>query len=437
MKKIYLLGLLASIMTTFSFGQDFKPLIEKTWKNSAELRAKNFLLSQAEFALQEAKAMYGPTVNLGTQYTLAQGGRTIAFPIGDLLNPVHSTLNTLTQSNQFPVLENQNIQFFPNNFYDARLRVQQPIFYPDLAINRAVKEESIHLQALDIKAYKRLLSKEVMQAYFTWQTAQEALLIFSSADSLLSTGRRTTEILLREGLALPSALARIDAEKASLEAQRLNTWNQKNNARDYLFYLCGDTSWQVANLPALPSPQETTSSGREEIALLDQSIKLHELALKKETLFYKPRLGALLDLGSQDFNFGWQPYALLGLNLEINLYDHRRHQYKTEQAKIALQVQTEKKEHVSRQLQLATQISANNLAASIAQAEAQHARALLAQRVYKDIWRKYQEGTANYLELVDAQNQITTAQLQYNLARFGAWTMWSEDYYNRASLVIQ
>ena len=426
-----------TVLSTTLCAQDFSELVGKAWSTSAELRAKDFQLRQAEFALQEAKARYGPIVTFGTQYTLSVGGRAIAFPIGDLLNPVHNTLNSLTQSNQFPTLENQNIQFLPNNFYDARVRIQQPIFYPDLAINRAVKQETIQLQALEIKAYKRLLSKEVMQAYFRWQGVEEALHIFDAADSLLSEARRTTESMIRQGMALPSSLSRLDAEKAAIQAKRAETMGMKNNAKAYLFFLCADTSLLAGHLPTLPNVDLPAGTAREEIAQLDQSIKLYEMGIRRENQFYKPRLGALLDVGSQDFNFGWEPYALFGLNLELNLYDHRRHQSKIDQVRANIHAQEQKKRQVSEQIALAVQISLNNLQAGLAQTESHFTRWQVAQRLYRDVQLKYREGTANYLELIDAQNQITTARLEYNVSRFNVWQVWAEYYYHMAAYPIQ
>ena len=89
---------------TFVYSQDFKVLIETCWKNDKMLQSKEFQLQQAEFAIKEARAQYFPQVNFGTSYNLAVGGRTIDFPVGDLLNKTYSTLNQLTQSNSFPII---------------------------------------------------------------------------------------------------------------------------------------------------------------------------------------------------------------------------------------------------------------------------------------------------------------------------------------------
>ena len=58
-------------------------------------------------ALQSAGGLFYPNLGIDARYTVARGGRMIDFPVGDLLNPVYSTLNQLLQANQFPQVENQ------------------------------------------------------------------------------------------------------------------------------------------------------------------------------------------------------------------------------------------------------------------------------------------------------------------------------------------
>ena len=421
--------------------QDFSDLVEKTWVGNEALQAKNFQLQQAEAALLEARALYLPTIGFGTQYTLAAGGRAIDFPVGDLLNPVYSTLNSLTNSQQFPSLENQSIQFLPNNFYDARIRIQQAIYNPDLAINRSAKMSQIELQNLEIKAYKRQLSREIMNAYFQWQQAEQAITIYQEADTLLMEADRTTRSMLRNGIALPSAVARIETEQAALHAQQIGANTQETNAWAYLIYLLDDSLTgrdQVRReLPELPDPGPVINGQREELLQLDQAIALQQLMLKKEDQFYRPRLGAQLDLGSQAFNFDWAPYALFGVNLTINLYDAKQHRYRQNQAQAAIQAQNQMKTSVAEQINLQTQIARNNLVSAIQQAETFQPRIQAAQKVYREVTRKYQEGTANYLELLDARTQITQAELAYSLARYQAWSKWAEFIYATAFYPIQ
>jgi outer membrane protein TolC len=437
--KTFYFSLILLVLTGMLKAQDFSVLIEKSWQNNDQLKARHFQLQQAEAALREAKSMYGPMVSFGAQYTLAAGGREINLPVGDLLNPVYSTLNLLTGTNNFPTIENSSEQFLPNNFLDARVRIQQPIYYPELAINKQLQSRKIDLKALEIKAYKRLLAKEVMTAYLQWQLAQQSVAIYEEADDLLEVAYRTTNSLYQNGKALPSALSRIRSEQANSQAQIIEAKNQEENAWQLLVFLLNDPGIsrdQVAvNIPELPN-MASSIGVREELQQLDVGIDMQNLAIKKENQFYLPRLGVQLDAGSQDFDFNWKPYALFGVNLEWNIYDFNRHKHKKDQALAAVEAQKQERAYVQNQLSLQNTIAQNNLLAAIGQANTYEPRIASAQKTYDEVMKKYRNGIANYLELIDAQTQWTVAALSYMLARNNAWIRWVEMQYVTASYPI-
>lgn len=43
------------------------------------------------------------------------------------------------------------------------------------------------------------------------------------------------------------------------------------------------------------------------------------------------------------------------------------------------------------------------------------------QRFYDETVRRYKEGLANYIELLDARTEVTSTQLELNLAKYQAW----------------
>ena len=79
--------------------------------NNLMLKQKQAGYKKSIEALREARALFYPNISFNARYTVSEGGRVIEFPVGDLLNPVYSTLNTLTASSMFPMVENQQIQF--------------------------------------------------------------------------------------------------------------------------------------------------------------------------------------------------------------------------------------------------------------------------------------------------------------------------------------
>ncbi|MBK9256925.1 MAG: TolC family protein [Saprospiraceae bacterium] len=439
--NILKLTTLSLCLAQLANAQNFDQLIISSWDNNAQLKSKNFELRQAELALSESKRMYGPTVSFQTQYTLASGGRLIELPVGDLVNPAYNALNILTQSNNFPMIQNEEIYFLPNNFYDSRFSIKQPIYYPELSINKELKKEQVTLKQLEIKAFKRFLSKEVMQAYIRYQSLQKMVQIIVNADTLLMETAKITDRMLKNGITVPAAAYRIKAEMAALERQKTEVSGNLENAHDYLKFLTGKdelsdfTKLQMLN--EMPDLSTSTEDKREEILQLEQALKMNQLALKKEDMYYQPKLGLGLDVGSQDFDFGWSPYVLMGLNLEINLFDSGRHKKRKEQVNAEITSRESQKQYAEDQFQLQKKMALTQLNSSLKQYENYKPTLENARKLYKDVSVRYKEGTANYLEITDASKNLTQTELEYSILKDMVWQKWAEYIYATAAYPIQ
>lgn len=440
MSKLFQIFLFFSVQNLI-IAQDFSPLINMAWENNQELKAKNFQIESATQSLLESKALFGPEVKFGIQYTLAAGGRSIALPVGDLLNPVYSTLNQLTQTNAFPQISNVNEQFLPNNFYDARFRVTQPIYYPDLAINKKLKTEIIEQKNLEIKAFKRWISKDIMQSYFQYISSGHVIDIYQSADTLLTEAKRTTQSMIKNGIALPTAMSRLENQSAELLSNKTEAMANHKNAEKYLRFLLSIDDKQplpiLKDMTTIPTKPLEIMGRREELMQLRQAVKLQSLAVQKEENHYLPRIGAQLDAGSQDFNFGWQPYALLGINVDLNIYDSKKHHHRKQAAKADILATEAQYTQAENQLTLQQKVTEENLNAAIIQANVFESRIKATKKIYDEVFIKYKEGSVGYIELIDAQTQYTHIRLQHLLAQNNAWMKWAEYVYAAALYPIQ
>ena len=82
--------------------------IETGLQGNLVMKQKNISLQQSLLALKEARSWFYPSADFTGDYNWAEGGRTIDLPIGDLLNPVYSTLNQLTEGAKCPVTGTTN-----------------------------------------------------------------------------------------------------------------------------------------------------------------------------------------------------------------------------------------------------------------------------------------------------------------------------------------
>lgn len=381
-------------------------------------------------ALEHATRLNLPELRLGSSYTLAEGGRRISFPVGDLLNPVYSTLNALTRTNNFPQIENVNEQFLPNNFYDVRFRAVQPLLNAEIRLNRQIRGVQVTQQEIQVMVVKRTLVKEVKVAYFRYLQSVELVAVYENTLALLQERKRLNETYVRNGVALSSVLLRDDGEIARVEDLLRRSRLQAKTAAALLNYLLGrELETAVISDPLLPSGQwEDPVEGRqrEELARLQEIQRIQELLVAREKARSKPQMGAQLDFGSQNFDFKWGGYALLGISLDIPLWNAGRQNLKAQEAQINADIVGVQANDLEKVLQLEIFSARNALETARSTQQSYRGQLPGARRYFEDLSRRYREGGALYLELLDAQTQLTNLETQEVISKYEVLVRYAE-----------
>ncbi|QNL49856.1 TolC family protein [Olivibacter sp. SDN3] len=405
--------------------------IAEGMKNNLVLKQKNISLDKALLALQAAKSMYQPSVAFQANYSTATGGRNIALPLGDLLNPVYATLNQLTGSSQFPMLENQSINFLPTNYYDARIRTTVPIINTDIIYNKRINEQQVTLQEFEVQTYERELVKDIKSAYFNYLNAQQAVSIYQSALSLAKESRRVNERLLANGQGLHAYVLRSESEIEQVEAQVTQAEQQRENARLYFNALLNrdgessiDTLKDVAHSLLMASSMLREGggiTGREELKSLQEVIDINENMVKMNRKFTIPKMNGFLDVGSQaeELRFNNQSrYLMLGLQFDLPIYSGNRNRTKVKQSMLELEEAVLNKAHITRQLTVSSGVARNNLEAAWSTYRSSLKQLEAAASYQRLIDKGYQAGTNTYIETIDARNQLTSARLSTEVNKY-------------------
>jgi outer membrane protein len=375
--------------------------------------------------------MFLPTVALQGNYTSGYGGRSISLPVGDLLNPVYRTLNQLTDSNQFPEIQNVSQNFFPHNFYDAKVRTSMPIVNTDLIYNKKIRQQQVILQEFEQQIYKRELIRNIKVAYFNYLSAREAVSIYENALNRAAEGKRVNESLLSNGKGLAAYVLRSQSEIETTNSQITEAKKQANNAQLYFNFLLnrdGEEPIVADNTVAkdLSSIAELVHADmsvqqREELKQVRESVSLQQTALKMNKLFWAPRLSAFVDLGSQAQN--WKinndsRYYLVGAQLDIPLFAGFINRHKINQSKLDLKNTALNSALVDRQLGMTAKITQNSLESSYQSYQSSLKQLEAAQSYQRLIEKGYKEGVNTFIEAIDARNQLTNAQLQATINQY-------------------
>ncbi len=430
-KRIIISGLLLFTLHFAIKAQD--PLhfyIREALENNGLIREQKAWIEEKKSGLALANKNWSPEIDFGTSYTLAAGGRSIAFPIGDLLNPAYSELNKLTNSSKFPTLENQNVQFLPNNFYDARVRISQPVLRPEIKTNQLIKKEQVGLQEIQTEITIRDVTKDVKKAYYQYLQASELIKILDQSLVILQESERVSKSLIQNGVAIPSTLLRLESEKAKITAQKFSAENQRKDAAAFLNFLRGkseDAVIEVITETRLPDPTGYGNDIKnEEISLLDKNLQIQQLAIDLESKYNAPRLGAQVDLGSQNFNFKWGGYLLGGLQLEIPLWNNKKNLLKQNEIRAAMLAVKEKKSWAEQSIKLQIQTAKRQLETAINNYQSYSPLLAMAKKYHNELMKRYKEGQASQIEIIDALSQITFAETQQSIAMYQAWSQAAE-----------
>ncbi|WP_198672963.1 TolC family protein [Algoriphagus litoralis] len=432
MKKAILLlsGCLLFYSVPQAHGQTvLEQYIQEGLENNLVLKDKNIDLQRAILTLKDAKSYFLPSLDFGASYTLASGGRTIDFPIGDLLNPVYSTLNQLTGTSAFPQLENVSEQLLPDNFYDARFRASMPLVNTDLIYQRKIREKQVLLSEFELKTYEANLIQDIKVAYYNYCTAYTAIGVIQSSQGLVEQNLRDNKSLLENGKGLPASVLRAESEVENINALLIEAESRKRNAAHYVNFLLNrpvnsevifeEQFADLAILDELLRGQDL--SGRSEILQVQTAESIQETLIKAGKNYWVPKINTYADLGSQSFDWAFDEqsrYAILGINLSMPIFQGGRNRNQIYRSELGLQSVQNQKSLLQNKLSLDLQLAKNEVITNQAALKSAEKKLESSAAYFRLVDRGFKEGTNSLIEFIDARNQLTQASLQKTISSY-------------------
>ncbi len=407
-----------------SQSESLESYVEQGLSSNLVLKQRNLSLDNAMYALKQAKSLYLPSLDFQTIYTTAQGGRSIQLPVGDMLNPVYSTLNQFMGQNAFPLIDNQEINFLPKNYYDARVRLSVPIINTDLIHNNRIQDKKMMIQENEVEIYQRELVKEIKTTYYNYLSAMKAVEIHQNAIDLANEGKRTNEKLLEAGKGLHAYVIRSETEISQATSKLISAELQAATIQRYFNALLNkeaDAPIVIeADTKIIPfvDAGNSTASKREELESLEHMITLREDVVRMNKQVFLPKLNGFADLGSQAEKMRFDDksmYFMVGLQLNVPIFSGNRNNLKIKEAKNEMEIAKLQKEYVEQQLEVAITAAYNEVLSVKKNYESALKQLEMAETYFRLIDKGYAAGVNTYIETIDARSQLTTAKLAANI----------------------
>jgi len=444
-----LLALAASgTATAATVEAGLREVLDDALAANLELRAGTATVEQRMAALDQARARYLPSIDFAGRYSVADGGRTIEFPVGDLLNPVYATLDQLLvasgQPPQFPRVDNQSIPLLREHEQETKFALEQPLFEPRLGPSVAARREDLNRAQSGLVALRARVIRDGKHAYYQWLAGQQAVLVLEATLELAQANLDANESLYRNGKVTRDLVLRAEADLLEVEQQRLAAASRVRVAQSYVNLLRNaplatpvpGAEIDAATVerfrerlvrrlagrrPDTPQLQALAVDQRAELQGLDSAVAGSEALQDLARAAFKPRLllGAEAGLQGDDYEWGEDSrYALASVVLRWNLFRGGADRAALREAKAVTAELVAARDLAAQRVRLEVEQAVEALEVAGASLDTAVKRVEAADGALRISSRKRDLGQINQAEFIDARRAMTDARL--NLTRVRA-----------------
>jgi outer membrane protein TolC len=276
--------------------------------------------------------------------------------------------------------------------------------------------------------------------------------VYSIQGARLGTGMEPIAILAaktsttrpeiyKNGFAERLDVSRVEVGLTNLRTERLRIENQLQSGLLGLKILLGMPPRDELNLTdtlSMASESKLTAevlegtysySNRKEYQQVELAKKLGEYNVKRYKYLYFPKLSAFgsYSYNAQrnnfdffDFNQKWYPTALVGVRLNVPIFEGFAKDARVTRAKFELAQTVNNLENLKLSIDQQVEASRINMRSAIASLEFQRRNMDLAQEVYDQTKKKYEQGLGSTLEITNAEADLKVSQNNYYSALYDA-----------------
>jgi outer membrane protein TolC len=410
------------------------------------LKQQELSARQASFELAEARSALRPSLQMDARYSRADGGRSFDIPIGDLMNPVHRTLNEILEAQgrpgPFPTIDNQTIDFLRSREQETRLRVSQVLWNPAVRSNVRARQAIADAGVAGTAAARGQLVRDIKISYYRLANATQAVAILDAAVELVQENERSSTALWQASLVTRDQVDRARAERLEIEQDRERAETDRILAASYLNFLLNRPSNAPVELDArdldLPDSRRLTwlrqaatsragdatawvdslataaVAGRAELRQLDHAAAAADAGLAAARGSRLPSVAVAVDAGIQGEAYGLgseDRFVMASLVMSWSVTNGGGERARIRSASLETERARARRDEAARRIQLEVEAAARNATLALNGLESARERVQAAEGAFRLVSRRQGEGLATPLEFLDARAAFTRAQL--------------------------
>ncbi|TAL40776.1 MAG: hypothetical protein EPN92_14025 [Chitinophagaceae bacterium] len=169
---------------------------------------------------------------------------------------------------------------------------------------------------------------------------------------------------------------------------------------------------------------------RNEVKLLNKTKQLQGYDIRRYKLSYAPTVSTFYNFqhtgqrsaetGGNNKPWFWYSTNLLGLSVNVPIFDGFQKKNKITQSKLTLEKVENTLDQVKKGIDLEKTVSKNTLTNAILTLDVQEKNMQLADKVYNTVKKKYEQGLGSSFEVLQADSDMQQAQSNYFRALYDA-----------------
>lgn len=319
----------------------------------------------------------------------------------------------------------------------AGFSASQLIFSADYFFGIKMSKEFLSLSRINVQRSKADLVAQVSKAYYSVLVGKERLKLLDINMTKLDKTLSDLKAYNQQGMVELIDVERLEVTSNILKNEKEKVSELIKTGEYFLKFQMGykiyDEITLTDSLNLTEELKQNISTGAADISkrpdyqLLMTQQKFSEADLKRLRYGYLPTLAAYAsyqfntqrpnaNIFETDKNVAtkqWYPIALVGVTMNLNIFDGLQRHYKIQQAKLSVT----KTQNNIKNLELASQMESGMAAITFNNAlkslDNNKRNMELAKHVYDVAQKKYDQGLGNNLEIVNAQSSLRETEVNY------------------------
>ena len=321
------------------------------------------------------------------------------------------------------------------------ITLDQLLFDGQVFVGLQARQTAIDFRTKNAEVTEQMIKANIYKIYYQLIASKTQIQLLDANIARLDKLLHDTREIYKNGFAEKLDVDRVSVQMANVQSEKVRVLNQVNNGYLGLKLLMG-----MPMTDSLALTEEVTYdrvkqelldgstfnyADRKEYQYAELGIKLNEYNIRRYKLSKIPtvKLGAFYNTIAQQNEFTyfkntpgkiWYPSSALTLSVNVPIFHGFSTNAKIASAKLDLQKSINERENLKLSIANEVETARNNFQTAITTLDFQKQNMELAESVYNQTKKKYEAGTGDQIEIINAETDLRTAQTNYITSLYGA-----------------